>query len=409
MSRLPRCVALAALPLTLAVLAAPPAAATPSGTSASTVAYHVRDAMAGSTARHADYRFVVGGVGTISHHAATTTAPASTEKLLTTVTLLEQVGPNFHYVTSVFGTAPLVGHRLEGDLVLKASGDPTLTRADLAQLADRVHRAGVHRVTGHVVVDDSRYDHATMAPGWKSSFVPTETGPVDAFTVDRNTWRSGRTFDADPSHANAELWRAALRKARVKVPTAVKVESTPLTLTPIATHNSGPLREIVAHTLTVSDNFYAEMMLREAGAQESGYGTRTTGIRAVKGEAASLGVHIGKVYDGSGLSYRDRESPATLTAWLQAAKRLTSYPTLYASLPVSCHTGTLEHRLCGKHLSGKVHAKTGTLTAINALAGWATTRHGRTMTFAILLSGERSSYRALEHLDAAVSAAVRSS
>lgn len=408
MHQLSRALALAALPLTFAVLAATPSTAGVSRSSAATVADHVRQAMSGSTARHADYRFVVDGLGTVSHHAATQTAPASTEKLLTAVTLLEQVGADFHYATSVFGSTPLVGHRLDGDLVLKGSGDPTLTRADLAQLAQRVHRAGVHQVTGHVVVDDSRYGHTTIAPGWKSSFVPTETGPVDAFTVDRNTWRHGRSFDANPSHANAVLWRDALRKAHVKVHSAVRVEPAPLALTPIATHNSGPLREIVARTLTVSDNFYAEMMLREAGAERNGHGTRGSGVRAVQNEATAIGVRIGRVYDGSGLSYRDRESPATLIAWLQAAQQLTSYPTLYASLPVSCRTGTLEHRLCGKHVGGKVHAKTGTLNGINALAGWATTRHGRVMTFAVLLSGERSSYRGLAHLDAAVRAAITS-
>jgi D-alanyl-D-alanine carboxypeptidase/D-alanyl-D-alanine-endopeptidase (penicillin-binding protein 4) len=371
------------------------------------LATQVRQAISGSTAHHPDYAFAVGGVGTIAHHAATGTAPASTEKLLTTVTLLSEAGSGFQYSTVVSATGPVVGHTVEGDLVLRGSGDPTLTRANLHGLARRLRALGVSRVSGHVVVDDSRYDHATLAPGWKRSFVPEETGPVDAFTVDRNTWRGGSSFDHDPTHANASLWRTVLTKGHIRVRHAIHFGAPAAATQALVRHRSAPLSEIVAHTLTVSDNFDAEMMLREAGARRSGHGTRTTGIAAVRAQAAAMDVRVGKIHDGSGLSYDDRESPAQLVAWLTAARSLTGYQTLYAALPVSCRTGTLVHRLCGHRVNGIVHAKTGTLDGVNALAGWTTTSAGHPVTFAVLLSGVHNYSRGIAHLDAAVVAAVR--
>ena len=167
------------------------------------------------------------------------------------------------------------------------------------------------------------------------------------------------------------------------------------------------MADIAEYTLTISDNFNAEMMLREAGYDRNRRGSRRGGIAAVDALAHHLGVRLGSIHDGSGLSFDDRESPASMVAWLTAISRLGTFPTVYAGMPISCETGTLEFRLCSKGIKGQVHAKTGTLDSVNTLSGFVRTRSGRIATFSVMLSGEHSSWTALEHLDAIVTAVAR--
>src|SRR5262249_35888746 len=141
----------------------------------------------------------------------------------------------------------------------------------------------------------------------------------------------------------------------------------------LATHESAPLATILRHTLKVSVNFNAEMVLHELGAHRTGHGTRKTGIAAVRAEAHQLKTSLGTVLDGSGLSWLDRGSPQVLVRWLTQARSSAAFPYLLAGLPVSCRYGTLEDRMCGPRLAGKVRAKTGTLDHARTLTGFTTT------------------------------------
>ena len=278
----------------------------PSSPALARITARVEHALRGSTARHAGYKITIDGIGTISHAANTSSAPASNEKILTTSALLNRVGPTYRYVTEVSGTTQPVAGVLDGDLVLIGSGDPTLTRRNLGGLANRLRATGLRRVTGRLVVDDSRYTHDTRAPGWKHSFLPGESGAVDAFSVNNDNWSSAPSFLANPTPANAALWRSALKKAGIKVAGATDVTIAPSTLVPLAAHRSRPLSAIVKATLHESINYYAEMMLRELGWQYTGHGSRASGSAAVRRFARGLSLPLGVVKDGSGLSYRNR-------------------------------------------------------------------------------------------------------
>jgi D-alanyl-D-alanine carboxypeptidase/D-alanyl-D-alanine-endopeptidase (penicillin-binding protein 4) len=379
-------------------------------TAASRLATRVAAAFRGSSVPHIDYRISVAGVGRISNEANRASAPASNQKLFTTVTLLDMVGPEFRYVTKVSGTSSIAANgTLAGDLVLTGSGDPTLSIADLHSFAKRLHAKGLRHVAGRLIVDDSRYSHVTRVAGWKHKFVPEETGTVDAFSVNDNEWRGGTSFELDPTIDNAALWRHELKKSHISVAGKTTIARAPSLLKRLATHHSPDLAAIVDNTLTNSVNFYAEMMLREAGAQLSGHGSPASGIAAEHAVAQQLGLPLGTVHDGSGLSYTDRETPATIMRWLGAIKSLPFFDTVYDALPVSCLTGTLEHRLCGPNVFGKVHAKTGSIDHVAALSGYTRTKAGHNVTFSFLLSGfkDRNFSRVLDHLDAAVAMVVR--
>jgi len=153
-------------------------------------------------------------------------------------------------------------------------------------------------------------------------------------------------------------------------------------------------------------NFNAEMMLREIGALRTGHGSPASGLAAVRAAAHQLHVPIDTIHDGSGLSYTDRTSPATLVAWLNRIRTASYYGTVYYGLPLSCSSGTLRYRLCGPNVRDRIRAKTGTLDHVSALSGYFETKNGHQVTFSVLVSGFPNSHyaRIYDHVDAALAA-----
>jgi D-alanyl-D-alanine carboxypeptidase/D-alanyl-D-alanine-endopeptidase (penicillin-binding protein 4) len=91
--------------------------------------------------------------------------PASTQKLLTTFASLELLGPAYTWHTDVYALGERTGDRLEGDLLLKGYGDPSLTMERIWLLLRGVARKGVRHVTGDLVLDDSYFSLEPEDPG----------------------------------------------------------------------------------------------------------------------------------------------------------------------------------------------------------------------------------------------------
>jgi serine-type D-Ala-D-Ala carboxypeptidase/endopeptidase (penicillin-binding protein 4) len=83
--------------------------------------------------------------------------PASLAKLLTTMAALEQLGPAFQWQTPVFATGPVVDGVLQGDLVIRGSGDPTLVLERVWLLLRRVRALGVQHIAGDILLDQSAF------------------------------------------------------------------------------------------------------------------------------------------------------------------------------------------------------------------------------------------------------------
>lgn len=355
-----------------------------------------------TTAAAAEVRVDVAGLGSFSYHPSYTQPPASNEKLFTAAAALGELGPGFTFRTGVYRSGSMTGSTLVGNLVIVAAGDPTLSSGTLAGLAAAVRSAGIQWVHGEVLLEDTVLGPWGPAAGWRPDFVPTEVGPVTGFSINENGYRTDTAFLANPDAANLGAWRWFLKQAGV-VATGSNGLTTvnPATLLPVTAHTSAPLSSIVAGMLTYSDNFYAEDLLERLG-DRYGAGTRGNGLTAVQSEAAALRVATGRMYDGSGLSYYDLESPDSIVAWLESVTAQPFFPAFFAGLPVSCRTGTLVGRLCGAWISERIRAKTGTLTGIRTLSGYALTKSGRHVTFSVLLSGISDMAAAQWYLDKAV-------
>ncbi len=110
-----------------------------------------------------------------SRHAHLKFVPASNMKVLSTATALTLLGPDHRYETDLHGVGSLTesGSVLQGDLLLSATGDPTLSdrfypsaEAPLDSLANGLWDAGLRSVTGALVVDVSRWDSTTVPGSW---------------------------------------------------------------------------------------------------------------------------------------------------------------------------------------------------------------------------------------------------
>jgi serine-type D-Ala-D-Ala carboxypeptidase/endopeptidase (penicillin-binding protein 4) len=311
--------------------------------------------------------------------------PASNEKLTVAATVLDRLGPTFRIETQVWGHGALVDGVWKGRLVLKGFGDPALTGADLGQLAKQVRSAGIERITGAIVGDESYFDTLRVAPGWKASYYKDESPPLSALVANRARL-DGRIVD-EPARAAAILFRRKLSALGIRVAGKAKKGLLGLDATALAGVRSPRLSRLVRRMNRVSDNFYAEMLLKQLGARLRGAGTTAAGARVVKAELRQRGVTMDgvRIVDGSGLSRKDRLTARALVELLISA---TSDAVIGApfvgSLPVAGVNGTLADRMESPPAYGTVYAKTGTTGQASALSGYVRTRY----VFAVLMNGD---------------------
>jgi D-alanyl-D-alanine carboxypeptidase/D-alanyl-D-alanine-endopeptidase (penicillin-binding protein 4) len=324
-----------------------------------------------------------------NHNGTLSLAPASTEKLLVTFATLTALGPQFRIQTPVLGEGQQAGSTWRGSLVLQGHGDPTLSSADLRALAGQLRAAGIRRVTGGVVGDESWFDVRRTGPGWKAYFYIGESPPLSALSVDHGRFRGHIT--RDPALAAAIGFRDALRAAGIAVTGTTRTRQADDLALPLAEVVSPPLPRLLRAMDLDSDNFTAELLLKELGAVVLGRGTTATGARVVRSELAAAGVPLTgiRVADGSGLSLLDRLTATALVSMLAVAWNDPQLRgPLVSALPVAGVSGTLEDRMRSGPARGNVVAKTGTTSWASALSGFARDRY----VFAVLNNGSPVSY-----------------
>lgn len=340
---------------------------------------HVRPSQTGALAVD-----LATGQPVFAENAAVPFAPASTEKLPVTLAALSVLGPAFRFQTDVLGEGSQEGAVWHGSLVLQGHGDPTLSRADLKTLALQLRRLGLRRITGDVVGDESWFDSRRTAPGWKPSFYVNESPPLSALAVDRAHYRGA--VSKQPALGAAAAFRDALRASGIAVPDQVTTGRADAEAFPLVSVTSPTLAAIVRAMDLESDNFTAELLLKELGAIAADRGTTAAGAAVVTKQLAAAGVPLAgvRIVDGSGLSLLDRLTPNALVGILEAAWATPQIrPRFVAALPVAGVSGTLHDRMRRAPARGNVVAKTGTTSIASALSGFVRGRY----VFAVVHNG----------------------
>jgi len=320
------------------------------------------------------------GVFLYRHLDATPRTPASNEKLLLSMAILDELGPDHRIATRAAARRVEDGVVL-GDLWIVGGGDPELGRARLSLLADEIRDAGIRRVTGSVRGDTAPFARDWWAPGWRWYFPREEVPLPTALVFEGNA--AGGVHVADPERRAAAFLTRRLEALGVQIGGPPGVGRAPSGLETVAEVASRPLRAILARMDRTSDNLAAEVLGKLLGAAELGPpGTIAKGAEAIRDWAAAHGVRV-RAFDASGLSYRDRLRAGGLVRLLDAAEEEPWGEALRRALAAPGQ-GTLEHRLAGV----EVRAKTGTLSGISALSGWVwLERQGDWAAFSILSAG----------------------
>jgi D-alanyl-D-alanine carboxypeptidase/D-alanyl-D-alanine-endopeptidase (penicillin-binding protein 4) len=329
-----------------------------------TTALKAPDLPLGRTAAYAvDLRT---GKVVFAHNATRPFVPASNEKLPVAWAALKRLGPSFRFRSEVIGVGRRAGTAWVGSLVLKGYGDPTLTMADLDAMARTIHARGIREVKGRVLGDETYFDARRDVVGWKSSFLGIESPPLSALIVDRGLgWPK-----YSPPRLAAKALRNALARRGVRVTGTAGSGVAPPEGPRLADDTSAPLTEIVRFLNQHSDNFTAEMLLKQLGVADGLPGTTARGAAAVMTEMEKAGIPTAgvRIVDGSGLSRLDRLTAHALVATLQAGLGDPEIAASFAgSLAVAGRSGTLTNRLV--FLRGAVRGKTGTTDLSCSLSG----------------------------------------
>ena len=216
-----------------------------------------------------------------------------------------------------------------------------------------------------------------------------------------------RTVAVDnPTRGFVAAFRDALARAGVAVGgDAMDIDDLPAKpsspRTTLITHESQPLREIAVRLMKTSQNLIAETLLLQIGltadvpdpdpvvAARGAY-ERTLAAWGVPADGLILA-------DGSGLSRYDFTTADTLVAVLShMAKDPRHAQPFEASLPIMGVDGTLAGRQKDSRLEGRVHAKTGSISNVRALAGYLTTAAGEKLVFAIVANNFKARSSAID-------------
>jgi D-alanyl-D-alanine carboxypeptidase/D-alanyl-D-alanine-endopeptidase (penicillin-binding protein 4) len=325
--------------------------------------------------------------------------PASVEKLFTTSTALLRFGPDATFRTSVAGRGFLDPDGVwRGDLYVVGGGDPTLGPDDLERLATALGAGGVLRVDGSVLGDESRFDTLRGSFDTGGAYDRDIGGVLSALALSRGFARDGK-----PAAQAARQFAKTLRRHGIRVDGRSGTGIAPATATELASADSPPMRDLIRLTNVPSDNFLAEMLLKDLGSTFAEVGTTAAGAGVVRAQMRDFGVNPA-IVDGSGLSRSDRTSPRQVVRLLEIMHGQQIAGAFEGSLPVAGRTGTVRKRMRGTAAQDRCRAKTGTLIGVSSLAGLCQSAGGHTIAFAMLMTRANvaRAHRVQDHIATAI-------
>lgn len=315
-----------------------------------------------------------------AHNARQRMRPASTEKILTAITALKELGADYKFFTKLYIDGEIRGGALHGDVYVKGGFDPTFGRTDLQGFVEALASRNIKSVKGALCADVSMKDTLKWGMGWcwdddNPDLTPLLLGGKDVFLT---------------------RFKQTLKKKGIHIGVLKKAEcpSDAVLLKSIST----PIDKVLGRMMKESDNLYAEAVFYALAAKDGQpYASRKEAMYSIEKMIGFLGFEPAKyrVADGSGLSLYNYLTPELETALLRYAfSRQEIFTSFYESLPIAGVDGTLKKRMIDTPAFNNVRAKTGTLTGVYSLAGYATAANGHQLAFCIINQGVESASEA---------------
>ncbi|MGB3259707.1 D-alanyl-D-alanine carboxypeptidase/D-alanyl-D-alanine endopeptidase [Paenisporosarcina sp.] len=209
----------------------------------------------------------------------------------------------------------------------------------------------------------------------------------------------------EPSYYALDLFKKSLEEKGIQFvgKSKITLAKAPSDAQLLAFKYSMTLKELFIPFMKLSNNGHAEVLAKEMGKVVYGEGSWEKGIQVIEENSAQLGLDIKNIMirDASGMSHVNLIPSNELTNLLVAVQTEPWYQTFLTSLPVAGASdrfvgGTLRNRMKVAPTAGNVKAKTGTLTAVSALSGYAETKDGELLTFSIMINNDLAAVTPIE-------------
>jgi D-alanyl-D-alanine carboxypeptidase/D-alanyl-D-alanine-endopeptidase (penicillin-binding protein 4) len=346
---------------------------------------------------------------------------ASLMKLFSTATALMRLGSGARLTTRVFASGARHGHTLDGNLYLRGGGDFTFGTssfdrhaygggATVQSLAAGIRRSGVRRIRGSVYGDASLFTDGTGTPfdlvlcskplfgpgcpygpaGRLARLLPW--GPRTAISFNRGLANATSARpQRRPVRFAAQALIDALKADGVRVQGGAGARTTPAGANLIARTQSPPMSRLAALINRPSDNYAADVLMRDIGARLEGHGSGAAGAIAVTDTMRRFGLHP-HVVTGSGETTTDRATPRDVVDLLRLMHRRPQGAAFENSLSQAGRNGSLEH-LVHVPADGRCALKSGTHVDVRQsdntlnLSGYCRSVGGRQFVFAVMMTG----------------------
>ena len=300
--------------------------------------------------------------------------PASTMKLITAIAAIDRLGGSYQFRTSLRYTGSVTDNVLTGDVYCVGGFDPRFNSDDLKAFVEGIRSLGVDTIRGCLVADKMMKNEDRLGWGWcwdddNPVLSPLLISRKDNFMerlvselVDAGIIITGDVIEGDTP---ADAYELVDR-----------------------THS---IDQILMRMMKDSDNLYAESLFYQLAASSGNRPASAQDARnIIKRLVRKLGLNPSDYVfaDGSGLSLYNYASAELEVEMLKYAYRNSNvYLHLYPSLPIAGSDGTLKRRMRNAFTADNVRAKTGTLSAVQSLAGYLTAANNHTLCFAIINNG----------------------
>lgn len=306
-------------------------------------------------------------------NARQTMRPASTMKLLTSISALDHLGARYEFRTSLYYTGSVKDSVLTGDLYCVGGMDPLFDTSDMKAFAESVKALGIHTLRGKIVEVRGFKDSDLLGEGWCWDDDNPTLSPLLIDKKDEFASRLAQMLDKDSIFVDGPSTTGTLPKNAL-----------------LLCSRSHPLVDVLEPMMKNSDNLYAESMFYQLGAATGASPAKAShGRQMILKTLKNAGVTGQyKIADGSGLSLYNYVTPELLAKLLIYAYRKSGIIRyLYVSLPIAGEDGTLKKRMNDSPAHLNVRAKTGTVTGVSSLAGYALAANNHMLVFSIINQG----------------------
>ena len=369
--------------------------------------------------------------------------PASTLKLVTTAASVDTLGADYSFKTSLYKST-------NNDLYFKLSGDPLLSSKNLDKM---VKTARDKKITPkNVYVDDSAFDKVEWGEGWqwddalnplmpkfsvynlnknllKIDALPTTNGMPATVSIKPNypitymnyattnlTQTSWLKAEKNPEIANTiNILGNVSKSATIYIPlnnpklnfmlrladifkdskieyfgkfTNAKLPKTNIYLVDEVQHGILPMLGLIIKN---SDNLVAESLFKAAGAEwAEAQGSFENSKKMLDAYFEKLGIDAQdiRIVDGSGVSKNNLMTADFMANFLVYLSEQDGFENIEMLLPTPSE-GTLKNRML--YFKDNLRAKTGTLADTSAIAGYITSKRGKTYAFDIMINDAKTS------------------